>query len=174
MNIKLMPPDPNLAPLFFEWRQDSEAKKYNPMMTSTVEELRERLSKAGSDFTQWDKFDAFFWFVNLDNNIVGNISLQNINKTMLTVEIGYAIAASSRSKGLATAAVKLLTQKVFALTPLRKLIAMVHEDNVASQKLLEKIGYRQEGLLREHFLVNGEPANEIIYGILRRDFSLDH
>jgi ribosomal-protein-alanine N-acetyltransferase len=47
----------------------------------------------------------------------------------------------------------------------------VHEENLPSRKLLENVGFHQEGILREHYLVNGKPANEIIFGLLRRDFA---
>jgi RimJ/RimL family protein N-acetyltransferase len=43
------------------------------------------------------------------------------------------------------------------------------ENNLASRRVLEKVGYVDEGCLREQFLVNGLPANEIFYGILRRE-----
>jgi ribosomal-protein-alanine N-acetyltransferase len=62
-----------------------------------------------------------------------------------------------------------MTEDAFRQTPLRKLIAYVHEENTASTRVLEKAGYTREGLLREHYLVNGLPANEIIYGILRQE-----
>lgn len=88
---------------------------------------------------------------------------------MLTAEIGYNIAPEARGKGYATAAVRLATHKAFTESPLRKLIAYVHEDNAASRRVLEKAGYTAEGLLREHYLINGAPVNEIIYGTLRRE-----
>ena len=62
-----------------------------------------------------------------------------------------------------------MTQRTFSESPLRKLIAYVHEDNAASRKVLEKAGYEAEGLLREHYLINGMPVNEVIYGVLRRE-----
>jgi hypothetical protein len=86
---------------------------------------------------------------------------------MLFAEIGYAVAAEERGRGYATAAVRTVTELMFRQTPLRKLIAFVHEGNHASRRVLEKAGYRQEGFLREHYVVNGKPANELLFGILR-------
>jgi RimJ/RimL family protein N-acetyltransferase len=54
-------------------------------------------------------------------------------------------------------------------TPLRKLIAYVHEGNTPSRRVLEKTGFQAEGLLREHYLIDGMPVNEVIYGLLRKD-----
>ena len=75
---------------------------------------------------------------------------------MLTAEVGYGVDAKAWGQGVGTAAI-------------RKLIAFVHEDNIASRRLLEKAGFVQEGLLREHYLVNGIPADEAVYGLLRSD-----
>jgi [ribosomal protein S5]-alanine N-acetyltransferase len=113
----------------------------------------------------------FQWLVRCDGELVGNVSLQGINRSMLTGEIGYGVAATARGRGISTSAIKELTKRIFAQTPLRKLIAYVHEDNAPSRKALARVGYREEGLLREHYLINGKPVNEIIYGILKHEFS---
>lgn len=171
MDITFVSANPNLAEFFYELRQDPINKRYNPLLPATIESLRKRLSQASSDWADFDKADSFFWFLQHESNLVGIVSLQNINRVMLTAEIGYGIATEVRGRGLATQAIYQLTRNAFAQTPLRKLAAFVHEDNLASRKVLEKIGYRNEGLLRAHFLINGEPANEIIYGILRTELS---
>lgn len=73
-------------------------------------------------------------------------------------------------KGIATAAVTLLVEKIFRETNLRRLLAYVHEENVASCRVLEKLGFQEEGLLREHYVINGAAANEILYGLLKREW----
>jgi ribosomal-protein-alanine N-acetyltransferase len=50
------------------------------------------------------------------------------------------------------------------------LLAYVHEENVASCRVLEKLGFQEEGLLREHYVINGAAANEILYGLLKREW----
>jgi ribosomal-protein-alanine N-acetyltransferase len=144
-------------------------KKYNPLAQSTVDELRTRLEKSSSNFADFERAESFFWFIQSDGEFVGNINCQNLNKQMLTAEVGYNVIFSARSKGIASSSLRTLTQKLFAETPLRKLIAYVHEENLPSIKVLEKVGYKKEGLLREHYLVNGKPANEIIFGILKKE-----
>lgn len=167
MRLSFKPADPNLAEFFYEHRQDPVNLRHNPLIPSTIEMLRERLSKASSDWNKFESAESLFWFLECDSQLVGIASIQNINRMMLTAEIGYGISPEFRGKGLVTVAVQSMTKNAFESTKLRKLIALVHDQNVASQRVLEKVGYKKEGLLREHFLINGEPANEIIYGILR-------
>jgi ribosomal-protein-alanine N-acetyltransferase len=169
MKIQLIAADPSLAQIFYEYRQDPINIRYNPLLPSTVEALKERLAKASSDLSHFNNADSFFWFIQLESKLVGTISLQNLNKMMMTAEIGYTVACEARGRGIATMAVYELTKNVFAQTPLRKIIAYVHEDNLASRKVLEKIGYKNEGLLREHYLINNEPVNEVVYGILKKE-----
>lgn len=169
MSISLVPFQACYAELLIQWREDPVVKKYNPLYPSTIESLGERLSRASANFSDFDKVEQLFWFIQAEERLIGNISLRNINKQMLTAEIGYAVAPEARGQRHATAAVRMVTENAFRITTLRKLIAYVHEGNLASRRVLEKVGYRPEGLLREHYLVGGIPANEVLYGILRRE-----
>lgn len=147
----------------------SRGEKYNPFAPATVEALRERLSKASANLSLFDQADSFIWLAEAGDEVVGNLSLHNLNKTMLTAEIGYMISPKWRGKGLATLCVQQITKLCFQHSPLRKLIAYVHEDNAPSRRVLEKLGYKAEGLLREHYLIDAKPANEVIYGMLSQD-----
>ncbi|MGZ3776000.1 MAG: GNAT family N-acetyltransferase [Pseudobdellovibrionaceae bacterium] len=169
MEITLTPANPRLAEWWYESRQEAETRKYNPLAPSTVESLRERIIKASSDFKDFDIAENYFWVVRVDDKVAGHVTVQNINRMMLTAEIGYGISANLRGKGIGAYAVKQLAEMVFAQTPIRKLIAFVHEDNIASRKLLKNVGFHQEGVLREHYLINGNPSNEVIYGLLWKD-----
>jgi ribosomal-protein-alanine N-acetyltransferase len=66
--------------------------------------------------------------------------------------------------------VNLLVEKCFCESPLRKLLAYVHDKNAASCRVLEKAGFAREGMLREHYLINGVPENEILFGLLRHEW----
>jgi [ribosomal protein S5]-alanine N-acetyltransferase len=167
--LTLVPSIPEYAELFYQWRQDPEARSLNPMKNHTAEELKERLFSSSSNIQEFGKKNEFLWFVKNDQKLVGNVSFA-VNLQMLTAEIAYAIAPISRGNGYGEKALKLMLNEVFSATPLRKLIAYVHEDNLASRRILEKIGFKKEGFLRGHFLIEGMPANEIIFGLLRQDY----
>ncbi len=171
MEIQFLASSPQYAELFFEYRNDPVTRQFNPLLNQSLEDLKKRLAEAGSDWADFDKKDAFLWFVSLNDKVVGTASVQNINRSMLTAEIGYGVFPESRGQGLSSKIIKKLTADAFEFTNLRKLIAFVHEQNLFSKRALEKSGYIKEGLLREHYLVNGSPVDEAIYGILRRELS---
>ncbi len=150
---------------------DPITQKYNPLEMVEIEKLRERLMKSSSDLSCFETAESFQWFIEVDGIKLGWISLFNLNKKMLTLDIGYGIAPEGRSKGIAKKAVKMISHEVFEKTRVRKISAYVHENNIHSIRVLESVGYKREGLLREHFLVNGIPASEYVYGLLRSDLS---
>lgn len=171
MQISLTPSDSSCAELYYQWRQDEEMKKYNPLIPSTIEDLRERLRHHNSDFSTFAKSPSYFWFIEIATEKVGYVSMQNINNMMLTAEISYVVSPHARLQGIATTAVRLISNKAFLETPLRKLVAYVHEKNLSSIKVLGNVGFKQEGLLREHYLINSIPQNQLIFGLLKKDIS---
>ena len=172
MNILLIPYHRDFLESVCAWRNDPVSLKYNPVQDLSLKALHKMYAASHSDLSDFNNAKLFFWFIECDKKLVGNIVMRNINRLMLTAEIGYNIAPESRGRGYATEAVRLVAQKAFTESPLRKLIAYVHEDNIASRKVLEKVGYKAEGLLREHYLIKGAPVNEIFHGILRREVIL--
>jgi GNAT superfamily N-acetyltransferase len=70
-----------------------------------------------------------------------------------TVEIGYGLAAPSRGKGLGTRAVRALTDWLLALPDVHRVVAHVAADNVASRRVVERLG----------FTVDRVEAGEVIY-----------
>jgi RimJ/RimL family protein N-acetyltransferase len=171
MSITLAPYNRDSLELLYAWRKDPVVRQFNPVEDLSLESLHDRYAAASNGFADFNTASLFFWLIRAGDKVVGNISIKDINKRMLTAEIGYGISSEERGNGYATEAVRLVTQSAVNESPLRKLIAYVHEDNLASRRVLEKVRYRPEGVLREHYLINGMPANEIIYGILRREFN---
>lgn len=169
MYIKIIPPRIEFAPLFHQWRDESVTLKFNPVKKKTVEELQEMLRGAPITLSPLDKSVAHRWFLELDKQIVGTVSLSEINSMMGTAEVGYMVGQAYHGRGIATTALKLWTSMIFEQTDIRKLTAYVAEQNIASIRVLEKVGYKKEGLLREHYIVQNKPTNEIVFGLLRSE-----
>jgi ribosomal-protein-alanine N-acetyltransferase len=105
--------------------------------------------------------------VGYENQVIGTVSLSNVNLMMGLGEIGYMIAQDFQGRGIATKAIRLWTTMLLEKTNLRKLTASVAEQNHASIRVLEKNGYKSEGLLVDHFLINGKPVSQHVFGLLR-------
>lgn len=169
--ITLLPYEPVFLQPFIQWRSEPLSLRHNPLKRMSTEEIAAMLQAEGSRLSDLRRHESYRWFIAIEGQVVGSVSLKNISYSMGYGEIGYGIAAAHHRKGIGAAAVRLLVDKIFSESPLRKLIAYVHEENQASRRLLEKLGFQEEGLLREHYLINGVPVNEIFYGLLKSEWT---
>lgn len=169
--VQLLPYQNSFLEPFVEWRNQPLSVQHNPLETMTKAGIAKMLESEGSSLTDLKKHEAYRWFLGLGEDVVGSVSLKNISHSMGYAEIGYGVGEKYHSKGIATTAVRMLVEKVFAETHLRKLVAYVHHKNQPSRRVLEKLGFREEGLLRQHYVINGKPADEILYALLKHEWS---
>ena len=166
--VQIITSKPEYFDLWIKWRAECNTRRYNPIKDDP-EAGRERFFKGGTTLANLKSAEEFLFFVSWQGKIVGNVSLKNISHMMMYGEIGFGLAQDYQGKGLGTKAVREFVEKIFSETYLRRLIAYVAEDNLPSCRVLEKIGFQREGLLRQHYIINDVPTNEVIYGLLRSD-----
>ncbi len=84
-----------------------------------------------------------------------------------SAEIGYWVGRPFWGRGLASAAVRAVTEHAFRHLGLLRVYALPFEENAASARVLEKAGYLREGLLRHAAIKAGRPRNMVMYAITR-------
>jgi [ribosomal protein S5]-alanine N-acetyltransferase len=82
-------------------------------------------------------------------------------------EIGYWLAKPYWGRGIMTAVVQRLCRHAFEEFGLVKITAHVFRHNPASARVLEKCGFQQEGLLRKHFLKDGQYLDAALFALLK-------
>ena len=168
--VRLVPALPRHAALWHAWRAEADSQRFNPLFPLTVEELERRLRvHAASDLADRRRTE-YRWMVEAGGELVGTVSAMNASWSMGYVEIGYMLAESHRRRGLGTRAVALLVEKLFRETNLHRVYATVSVENAASIRLLERLGFTREGVMREHYLIQGRRVDEVIYGLLRHEW----
>lgn len=85
-------------------------------------------------------------------------------------EVGYLFAAAAQGKGYGTESLRRVCEYAFTDIGLHRLTATVTAGNLASRRLLEKVGFVLEGELRESYQLGGEWHNDWLFGLLRREF----
>ncbi len=99
---------------------------------------------------------------------IGGIGLQlQQDVYRRSAEIGYWLAEPFWGQGIATKAVRALTEYAFSNLDLIRLYAMVFEWNPASVRVLEKAGYTSEGRLRKSVTKDGKTIDQLLYAIVR-------
>jgi RimJ/RimL family protein N-acetyltransferase len=104
-----------------------------------------------------------------DERLIGTCSLFSLEEESRRAEIGYALAASAWGLGHAAEAGLAVVTFAFDVLGLNRLEADIDPRNSASARVLERLGFRREGLLRERWIVAGEVSDSALYGMLRRD-----
>lgn len=83
--------------------------------------------------------------------------------------IGYIINPARWRQGFAAEAVSALIDFCFADLALHRVQAFIHPENAASRSLVEKLGFRSEGVLRDHLRVADVWRDDVVYGLLKTD-----
>lgn len=179
--MRLILPEARYAAEFCRWRRDPAARRFNPFDALEPEVAALRLTRARVSLAELAARHAAgdasapsecrrFVLEDEDDAVpAGSVALSRYNARMLTAELGYQIAPDRQGRGLGSAAVRAFVAQVFAETPLRRIVALIHVDNTASRRLALRLGFRCEGVLRQHYLIEGVPADEAFYGLLRSE-----
>jgi RimJ/RimL family protein N-acetyltransferase len=102
--------------------------------------------------------------------VVGSIGM-GVNRSR-TGRIGYWCARDARGRGVTTRALRLLSRFGFEELGLLRLELITDPDNVASQRVAEKVGYRREGVLRSHLdHPDGRRRDSVLYSLLPGELS---
>lgn len=106
---------------------------------------------------------------------IGYVVDTKSNNSDKVVELGYFIKERFWNKGYVTEAGKVVMRFAFEEDDVEKLEASCLEENRASEKIMIKLGMKQEGLLKKHQLHEGQLKNRLLYGITKEEWlALDH
>jgi len=107
---------------------------------------------------------------NDEDTVIGTCTLFQLDRRNRRAEIGFILRRDCWGQGFMTEALGALLQFSFETMKLHRLEADVDPRNEACIRLLERVGFQREGLLRERWLVNGEVNDSLMLGLLRGDF----
>ena len=117
-----------------------------------------------------DESETFAFAITVDNMVIGSIGIfrqGNIHRQ--TAELGYYIAEEYWSKGIMTEAVKQICEYVFAKSDIIRIYAEPFAYNIASCRVLEKVGFQYEGTLRSNAVKNGKVIDMEMYSLLKAE-----
>ena len=115
---------------------------------------------------------VFQWGVErkADGALLGTCTLFNIHRGNMRAELGYCLKSRHWGQGFMGEALRALIDHSFAALKLRRLEADVDPDNASSLRILDRMGFRREGLLRERWNVGGGIQDSVFLGLLAREW----
>lgn len=105
-----------------------------------------------------------------DGTFIGWCTLDRWNPDYRSASLGCCFDAAAWGHGYATEAARMLLQWAFETLDLNRVQAETDTRNLASARVLEKLGFEREGTLREDCVVNGEVSDSWVFGLLRREW----
>jgi [ribosomal protein S5]-alanine N-acetyltransferase len=105
-----------------------------------------------------------------DDQLIGSVTLFNLDFTHRRAEVGYALGRDSWAQGYMNEALMALLKYAFEVLDLHRIEADVDPRNAASIRTLEKLGFQREGYLRERWQLNGELQDAFFFGLLRQEW----
>ena len=113
----------------------------------------------------------FFVFIDEGRTLVGAVTLSNVRRGVAeTGTLGYWIGRPFAGRGHTTAAVRGVVGFAFDRVKLHRLEAACLPTNLASRRVLEKSGFRNEGRARAYLKINGEWADHLLFGLVEDEF----
>lgn len=110
------------------------------------------------------------WALVFEGVVIGGLNLALIAEHRLA-ELGFSVARRHWGRGLVPEAGRAVIDAAFEVDPeLNRMRALADERNVASKRVLEKLGMRKEGVLRQNRINRGEFCDEAWFGILRSEW----
>jgi ribosomal-protein-serine acetyltransferase len=114
--------------------------------------------------------DGFEGAIVLDGRIVGAAGFHGVDWLNRSTSIGYWLAADAVGRGLMTGAVRALVDHAFGVWDLHRVVIEAVVDNARSRAVPERLGFREEAVLREAKLIRGRYEDAVLYAMLASDW----
>lgn len=120
---------------------------------------------------QFQAGTLFQWGVESGNQVVGTCTLASLDPVNRRAELGFALGRVHQGRGHMAAALPAVLSFAFGTLGLHRVYADTDPRNAPSIRALERLRFHREGLLRQHYLVAGEPQDAVVYGLLRSEWA---
>jgi ribosomal-protein-alanine N-acetyltransferase len=104
------------------------------------------------------------------NQLIGTCGYHKWDKRYFRAEIGYDLSPGFWGQGYMTEALRVVISNGFERMRLNRIEALVYIKNDRSIQLLQRLGFKQEGILRDYFYVDGKFYDHYIFALLRREW----
>jgi ribosomal-protein-alanine N-acetyltransferase len=148
-----------LAPWEPEWSRDHLSSRA----------FRNRVVWAERAIRQGEAYPLFL-FRQKDGQVIGGITLSNVRRQPAqAATLGYWVGEAYAMQGYMTEALTVVQDHAFRTLDLSRLEAGCLADNIASRRLLERCGFKYEGVAQAFLQIDGQWRDHVIYALLRAD-----
>lgn len=172
--LRLRPPELDDFPFWEKLRSESRAflEPWEPLwpeddLTRTA--FRRRIRRYEAEIQSDEAYPFLIWRIS-DGALLGGLTIGNIRRgAAQSATLGYWMGARHAGQGVMSRAVILACRFGFGPARLDRIEAGCLPENAASIRLLEKVGFRREGLARNYLNIAGMRRDHILFGLLSTD-----
>ena len=144
-------------------------KKWLPWATEELS-LEDTCDYIRQNLQQFAERQGFAMHIVFQSQIAGNVGYNTINWQDQKTEMGYWLGASYQGKGLMTKACRALIDHAFNELKLNRVEMQCAVDNRKSRRVPERLGFKEEGILRQAEWVHDHFNDLIVYGMLASEW----
>ncbi|MBV8251463.1 MAG: GNAT family N-acetyltransferase [Chitinophaga sp.] len=160
--------DKDTAALFKLFSNDEVTRFMDIASFSNISEAAQIITLFRERQQEDEGFRMAITFTGRDE-LIGTCGFHKWSKVHYKAEIGYDLMPEYWGRGIMTTAIAALVAFGFKEMDLNRVEAFVDPVNTASAKLLQRIGFTQEGLLRDAFFEKGSFVDAHIYSLLKAE-----
>jgi RimJ/RimL family protein N-acetyltransferase len=157
------------APAFAAYRSDPEVARYQswtpPVSLNAAERMVASFATEDPDEPGWSQVALES---RADGILVGDIGV-NLHENRMQAEIGFTLARQWQGRGYAFESLSRMLEHLFTERGLHRVSAECDARNTPSAKLLERLGFAQEGYRPHHTWIKGEWTDDLLFGLLSPD-----
>ncbi len=144
-------------------------KHYGQEAHHSVDDSLAWIEKLWVSYTQREDL-AWGVILKGEDTLIGVITLWNLDPGYQHGEIGYELNRAYEKRGIMTEALSAMITFAFSELGLHRIEATPFADNPPSQALLARLGFRQEGRLRERYFFRNHYKDQLYYGLLKAEW----
>ncbi|MFM2118684.1 MAG: GCN5-like N-acetyltransferase [Pseudomonadota bacterium] len=167
LRLHFRPLAPEDAEPWFAYAGDAEYMRFTSSTTQSVDEVRALIARCSTG----EPAAPFGFAVCLPGSLdfIGYVGFHTVSPLNLTAEVSYDVAPALAGRGIAAAACRAAVRWGFAVRGLQRIQVTVLPENLASRRVIAKLGFRFEGRLRHFRRVRGEPRDYELYARIPGD-----
>jgi len=163
---------PSDLPALFAIFSDEDVTRYYGLETFTaVDQAAQRI---GAIRQNYQRRRSIRWAITrpADDTLIGSVGLMNLRPKFYNAAVGYELARAYWRQGIMTEALTAVVNFGFIVMAMNRIEAFVMPENVPSIRLLEKLAFVNEGLMREYGYWRQEFHDLLLFSLLRKDWEV--
>jgi ribosomal-protein-serine acetyltransferase len=141
-------------------------QRWMPFVERSLDETAAHVQKTVRDLDAGE--GAGMLLIDRDR-LIGGVAFIGMSRKDRSTKIGYWLAEPAQGRGIMTRAVGAMVDQAFGPWGLRRVEIRVATSNARSRAIPERLGFREEGVLRAAYAVGQNTYDEVVYGLLAED-----